>query len=101
MPMYEYECEKCGRFEVRQSMMDEHVAACPACGRKKTRRVYSVPSVKVMSDSEISARLMGVPKKRLDESKRLRDERVKRKRDPQSQVDLDSNELHVPKKKSR
>ena len=98
MPTYEFECKKCGVFEVKQAMRDKHEATCPECGREDTKRIYGIPGISVMSDAEISASIMGVPKRRLDESKRLRDERAKRKKDPQSDVDLVSNELHVPKK---
>ncbi len=45
MPTYEYEatapdqaCDRCRtRFEVRQSIQDEPLTACPACGRPITR----------------------------------------------------------------
>lgn len=41
MPVYEYGCDVCGkRFEVRQSMHDAAVSACPECGGV-TRRIYS------------------------------------------------------------
>jgi putative FmdB family regulatory protein len=33
MPVYEYECGKCGlRFEHRQSMNDSRISECPDCG---------------------------------------------------------------------
>ena len=32
MPTYDYECEKCGKFELFQSMKDEPVKTCPKCG---------------------------------------------------------------------
>ena len=101
MATYEFKCKKCGVFEVNQPMGEKHEATCPGCGSEKTDRVFCVPGVKVISDKDIVARRMGVPKKRLEESQRLRDERVQRKKDPSSQMDLDSNELHVPKKKSK
>ena len=31
MPTYEYECKKCGPFEVFQSIKDEKLKRCPAC----------------------------------------------------------------------
>jgi putative FmdB family regulatory protein len=35
MPVYEYECGKCGlRFERRQSLNDTRVAECPECSGK-------------------------------------------------------------------
>lgn len=43
MPLYEYECEKCGRsFEVRQSLgKDGTDLECPSCGNRGPRRVIS------------------------------------------------------------
>ena len=31
MPTYEYECKKCGPFEVFQSIKDEKLKRCPTC----------------------------------------------------------------------
>lgn len=31
MPTYEYECKKCGHFEVFQNIKDEKLKRCPAC----------------------------------------------------------------------
>ena len=39
MPTYEYNCEKCGHFEVWQSIKDNALAACPTCGSKVQRLV--------------------------------------------------------------
>ena len=40
MPIYEYECEKCGhRFEVFQSITDRVIRKCPKCGKLKLRRL--------------------------------------------------------------
>ena len=33
MPIYEYDCEKCGRFEVLQKMSDPALEKCEACGK--------------------------------------------------------------------
>ena len=43
MPIYEYECLKCGqRFELRRQMTDsDSNIMCPKCGTKKPRRVIS------------------------------------------------------------
>ncbi len=43
MPIYEYECEKCGeRFELRRGMADrDSDISCPKCGAEKPRRVFS------------------------------------------------------------
>lgn len=32
MPIYEYKCEKCGRFEKLQKFSDEPLKECPTCG---------------------------------------------------------------------
>ncbi|MBN1863254.1 MAG: zinc ribbon domain-containing protein [Dehalococcoidales bacterium] len=44
MPIYEYECLKCGvRFELRRSMADsDRKAECPQCGAQITRRIFSI-----------------------------------------------------------
>ena len=31
MPTYEYECKKCGPFEMFQSIKDEKLKRCPTC----------------------------------------------------------------------
>ncbi|HEY33093.1 MAG TPA: zinc ribbon domain-containing protein [Dehalococcoidia bacterium] len=43
MPIYEYECTKCGeRFELRRSMSDSNrEAKCPACGAEDSHRIFS------------------------------------------------------------
>lgn len=32
MPIYEYDCSKCGIFEYRQSFSDPALERCPTCG---------------------------------------------------------------------
>ena len=40
MPTYEYECGACGhRFEEFQQMTDKPLKTCPACRRRKLRRL--------------------------------------------------------------
>jgi putative FmdB family regulatory protein len=40
MPIYEFECRDCGaRFE--ELVGAEAAAACPSCGSRQTRRLYS------------------------------------------------------------
>lgn len=39
MPTYDYECEKCGRFERFQKMSDEPLKKCPTCGKKVHRLI--------------------------------------------------------------
>ena len=44
MPIYEYECEKCGeRFEARRGINDSDAEVkCPKCEAKHPRRVLSL-----------------------------------------------------------
>jgi putative FmdB family regulatory protein len=47
MPLYEYECEKCGHtFELRESITAEPRKRCPVC-RGKVRRLIS-PNIHVL-----------------------------------------------------
>ena len=34
MPIYEYQCEKCGEFEVTQRITEAPLKKCPTCKRK-------------------------------------------------------------------
>lgn len=43
MPTYEYECDDCGHeFELFQSMKEDPIQLCPACGKDKARRLLGV-----------------------------------------------------------
>ena len=45
MPLYEYQCEKCGhRFEKIQKFSDKMVKKCPECGGK-VEQLISAPAV--------------------------------------------------------
>ena len=39
MPTYEYKCEKCGDFELWQSIKDNALQSCPKCGSKVERLI--------------------------------------------------------------
>ena len=46
MPLYEYECEACGRrFEVIQKFSDASPDACAKCGKGPVRRLPSSPAI--------------------------------------------------------
>jgi len=50
MPIYEYECENCGKiFEVFQKIGDEPIKECKFCGGK-VHKVISRPSVFVKGE---------------------------------------------------
>jgi len=39
MPTYEYNCDKCGHFEIWQSIKDDALKACPTCGSNVQRLI--------------------------------------------------------------
>lgn len=39
MPIYEYKCPKCGRFELEQSIKDNRLTNCPTCGAQVQRLI--------------------------------------------------------------
>lgn len=41
MPIYEYDCPKCGEFERRQSVSDPVLKRCPTCKGKVTKLISS------------------------------------------------------------
>lgn len=42
MPIYEYQCEKCGhQLEAIQKMSDEPLTECPACGELALKKLIS------------------------------------------------------------
>lgn len=43
MPIYEFECRKCGRkFETLMKIGREEIPPCPECGSARTERLVSV-----------------------------------------------------------
>jgi putative FmdB family regulatory protein len=46
MPLYEYECESCGkRFEKIQKFSDPLVDICPTCGKSPVKKLLSSPAI--------------------------------------------------------
>jgi len=46
MPLYEYECEACGkRFEIIQKFSDAYADTCRLCGKGPVRRLMSSPAI--------------------------------------------------------
>jgi len=39
MPTYEYECKKCGRFQVSQRITEPALEVCPTCGQPVQRLI--------------------------------------------------------------
>jgi putative FmdB family regulatory protein len=44
VPLYEYECPKCGRFEVIRKFSDPPLKKCPTCG-KTIQKLASAPAI--------------------------------------------------------
>jgi putative FmdB family regulatory protein len=44
MPLYEYQCEQCGRFEVIRKFSDAPLTTCPTCG-KPIEKLLSSPAI--------------------------------------------------------
>lgn len=45
MPLYEYQCEKCGKhFEKIEKVDGPHLRKCPSCGRR-VERLMSAPAI--------------------------------------------------------
>ena len=46
MPIYEFECLKCGhQFERLQKLSDPPVSRCPQCGAKRISQLLSAPAI--------------------------------------------------------
>jgi putative FmdB family regulatory protein len=43
VPLYEYQCAKCGRFELIQKFSDSALEECPTCGQSVTK-LLSAPA---------------------------------------------------------
>ncbi|GIW42483.1 MAG: FmdB family transcriptional regulator [Candidatus Binatia bacterium] len=39
MPIYEYQCPKCGRFEIMQRITEDALRRCPKCRSKVTKLI--------------------------------------------------------------
>ena len=44
MPLYEYQCPKCGVFELIRKFSDELLTACPTCG-SEVQKLASAPAI--------------------------------------------------------
>jgi putative FmdB family regulatory protein len=44
LPLYEYQCPKCGRFEIIRKFSDSPLLACPTCGGE-IQRLASAPAI--------------------------------------------------------
>ena len=47
MPIYEYQCENCGEFEITQKITDDPLKSCPTCGHN-VKKLISNSTFKLM-----------------------------------------------------
>jgi putative FmdB family regulatory protein len=44
LPLYEYQCPKCGRFELIRKFSDPALTTCPTCG-SEVQKLFSAPAI--------------------------------------------------------
>jgi putative FmdB family regulatory protein len=44
LPLYEYQCPKCGRFELIRKFSDPALTICPTCG-SEIQKLFSAPAI--------------------------------------------------------
>jgi putative FmdB family regulatory protein len=44
VPLYEYQCARCGRFEIIQKFSDQPLSVCPTCGQE-VQKLLSAPAI--------------------------------------------------------
>jgi putative FmdB family regulatory protein len=69
MPIYEYECRKCGHgFDVIQKVSDGPLRKCPECGALKLQRLVSAPQFRLKGTGWYETDFKKDGKKRLADS---------------------------------
>jgi putative FmdB family regulatory protein len=69
MPIYEYECAKCGHdFEVLQKISDGALRKCPKCGALRLKRLVSAPQFRLKGTGWYETDFKKDNKKRLVET---------------------------------
>ena len=69
MPIYEYECGKCGHdFEALQKVGDGLLRKCPKCGALRLKRLVSAPQFRLKGTGWYETDFKKDNKKRLAES---------------------------------
>ncbi|NIP38883.1 MAG: zinc ribbon domain-containing protein [Candidatus Dadabacteria bacterium] len=72
MPIYEYECEKCGAvFEEFQSFSDEPIKKCKICKKGKVQKLISLSSFQLTGSGWYSTDYVkgpGIPPKAADQA---------------------------------
>ena len=69
MPIYEYECAKCGHaFDALQKVSEGALRKCPKCGALKLKRLVSAPQFRLKGTGWYETDFKKDNKKRLAES---------------------------------
>jgi len=81
MPLYEYLCKKCtNKFEARTNFANKDNMCCPKC-QSKAQRIFTPPALHIISDAELTNRLLGVPKERLERTREMKEKREKERKE--------------------
>lgn len=57
MPLYDYSCVQCGKFDAIRPMAENHLSvACPHCGAVSARHMFAAPGLARVSANERLAR---------------------------------------------
>ncbi len=85
MPVYDYKCEECGRFEYTQRITEDALTVCPQCGHQVQRLISKNVGVvlkgsgfyKTDSAQGLKDRLRGLNNERQKDNQALLDGDVK------------------------
>ncbi len=104
MPTYDYECDACGHtWELFQKITDDPVAKCPACSKKKARRLFGTGAAIVFKGSgfyqtDYRSESYKKGEKKAEESKKPKSDS---KSDAKAESKTSSKSDSTPKKKSK
>jgi len=84
VPIYEYRCDKCGKFEKLQKFSEEPLKICPTCGgnaeriiSKNVGIVFKGPGFYATDSKQIEDRARAINKERQKDNQALLDGDVK------------------------
>jgi putative FmdB family regulatory protein len=107
MPIYEYECQKCGHYlEALQKIADKPLRECPECGKHALKRLISAPMFRLSgsgwyetdfkSDQETKRNLAD----RVDKEEAKSETKADSKPDAKSETKTDTKTASKPESKS-
>ena len=98
MPIYEYECTRCGhRFEAIQKMSDPVFTDCPSCGLPELKKLMSAAGFQLKGTGWYATDFKGGGKKQ-DSQKPDDQKKDDKKDDKKKESSSDSSDTTPPKK---